>query len=104
MISDNKKQTLNKMDLLLLLLVFFPLRRSDDSCVLCGGAGGRRDADGCLRGQRGARRVRPGEEGYPLLSAGGDGSAGARILAQLGGTSPRSVTETRHSHHPLMKH
>lgn len=76
----------------LLVLFVALLRRSDDSGLLRGGAVGWRHADGRMRRKGGARGVRAGQEGYSLLSAGGDGPAGPRLLPQLGGSSSRSVT------------
>ena len=76
----------------LTFVLFF--NRTDDSSFLCGGAVGWRDSDGRMRGKRGACRVCAGQEGYTLLPAGGDGSAGPRLLPQLGRSSPRSVRNT----------
>ena len=80
-----------------LLFLLFLCDRSDDPSLLCGGAVGWRDSDRRMWGKRGACRVCPGQEGYSLLSAGGDGSAGPWLLPQLGCTSPRSVRQTPHT-------
>lgn len=88
LITHNRSQTLKESSCCFLIFLLVLLNRSDDSCLLCGGAVGRRDSDRLrMWGKRGACRVCPGQEGYSLLSAGGDGSAGPRLLPQLGRTS-----------------
>lgn len=90
-ITDNKIQTLKESSCC--FLPFLP-RRSDDSSLLCCRAVGWRDSDRRMWGKRGACWVCSGQEGYSLLSAGGDGSAGPRLLPQLSRSGPRSVRET----------
>ncbi len=93
--DHRQSQTIKESSCCLLLFLLVLPDRSDDPSLLCGGAVGWRDADRRMWGKRGACRVCPGQEGYSLLSAGGDGSAGPRLLPQLGSTSSRSVRETQ---------